>query len=136
MNYQNVNYLQLLIDVEEGNEEALKALSIIEPMLKDIKQCRDSIYEQAIEEASKYAETTFEKHGFKFTKKNGSTRYDFKHIESWQNANTALKAIESASKDAFKMSLKNMTAVDSETGEVAELPIVSANKDSLIIKKL
>lgn len=132
----NLNFIQLATDVFNGEEDPLKALSIIEPFLKEVKECRDAIYADAIEEASKHNETTFEKYGCKFTKKNGATRYDFKHIEAWQEANKALKAIEQASKDAYKMSLQNMTAVDASTGEVAELPIVSANKDSLIVKPL
>jgi hypothetical protein len=129
-----INYIQLATDVFNGDEDPLKGLAEIEKLFKDVKNCRDAIYAQAVEEAEKETETTFEKHGATFTKKKGATRYDFKHIKEWSDTKKALKDIEDKSKEAYKASLKGMEVFSTTDGSEVELPKVSQNKDSLVIK--
>jgi len=67
-------------------------------------------------------------------KQNGSTRYSYKNIKSWNEKNKELKAIEEKSKMAYIAFSKGLLTAD-EFGEEIELPEISYTKDCLIVKK-
>lgn len=130
-----LNIPQLVQDVYDGNEDPIKAYAIAKDFIDSNKEGLQALYEAAIDEASKHPENTFEHEGFKITKKNGSKRFDYKHIEEWQQNNERKAEIEKKYKAAYNSFQVQLQAV-SEDGEVLELPKVTQGKDSLSIKKL
>lgn len=131
MEYLNVT--QLAVDAVQGIESPFKALAIIKEYEKTVKEAKEAIEAVAQEEASKYPKE-FEKDGYQFTKREGSKRFDFKHIPEWQDAERSKKDIEGKYKSAWQNSQRNIGLV-SEDGEILELPKVTFTKDSLLIKK-
>lgn len=130
-----LNISQLAQDVWDGKENPLKAYGIAKSYMDNAKQALEAIYEAAIDEAAKHPENTFEEEGFQFTKKAGSKRFDFKHLEEWKQKKEELSDIEKKFKAAYNAFQINLTSV-SEDGEVMELPKVTVGKDSLSIKRL
>lgn len=123
----------LIQEVEEGNRDALTAYANIKKLESEVKNARTQIEELAMNEAENYSGKTFEYNGFKFEKRNGATRYSYKNIAKWKEANKNLKDIESEAKQAFIAKQKGMM-VASEDGEEIELPEVNYSKDSLVVK--
>lgn len=132
---ETLNLSQLAQDVFDGKENPLKAYGIAKSYMDNAKEALQAIYEAAIDEASKYPENTFEEEGFQFTKKAGSKRFDFKHLQEWKEQKDKLGEIEKKYKAAYNAFQINLTSV-TEDGEVAELPKVTVGKDSLSIKRL
>jgi len=132
MNILNID--QLAQDVLEGIEDPLKAYGIAKDFLKKATEALKLIEEAALEEASKY-EKTFDYQDFKFEQRNGSKRFDFKHIKEWADKKAELSDVEKKYKAAYNSFQNNLNSV-TEDGEVIELPKVSQGKDSLIVKKI
>ena len=132
MNYLNIE--QLANDTITGEENPFKALALAKEFKKTMDICIKAIEEVAQEEAEKYPKE-FEEAGYQFTKRNGSRRYDFKHIKEWQDKKYELGLIEDKYKAVYNSFQKNLQSV-SEDGEVLELPKMTQSKDSLIIKKV
>lgn len=76
------NALQTYIEIKRINEASAAAL----------KEMQD----QAIEEADRHPEKSFELYGAKIEKRAGGSRYSFKHIQEWQKKEQERKAIEEA----------------------------------------
>lgn len=132
----NFNFAQLVQDVDEGLEDPLKALAKIKQLKESVELAYKAIYAAAIDEAKKYPENTVEAHGFQFIKKGGTTRYNYKEIPEWFELNAKLKEIEDKHKNAYTTWKKGGTAIDPETGEVIQQPIVTYGADSLTVKPL
>ena len=129
-NYLNIS--QLAQDVFDGIEDPLKAYGIAKAFLKEVTDATKLIEEAALDEASKH-EKTFIHEGYKFERRNGARRFDFKHLPDWAEKKQELSDIEGKYKSAyqsFERGLKQVT----EDGEVIELPKVTFSKDSLIVK--
>ena len=129
----NINSIkQLTKEVINGDESALKVYATLKNYSKELEVCIESIKSQALEEAETY-EKNFTKDGFAFEKRNGSKRWDFKALPEWAEKKAELKAIEDKAKIAYSAYENNLHTAD-EDGEVSELPKVSYNSDSLIVK--
>jgi hypothetical protein len=124
---------QLLQDVKNGNESALKAYAILKKTEDSIKTMIDEVKEQALQEAAQHSEKTFSDHGYIFEKRNGSARYSFKHIEEWNNLKEEIKQLETRSKQAYSSYQKGMLSATTD-GEEIELPVVTFTSDVLIVK--
>ena len=129
-----MNYAQLVQDVLDGNESGLKALAILKELDKDVKEMIKQVEPVAIEEAAKYAEKSFEFQEWKFEKRNGAKRYDFKHIHKWNEAKQKVTEIETEAKQAYAAYENNILTATQE-GEEIELPKVTYSKDSIVIKE-
>ncbi len=129
-----LNISQLAQDVWDGKESPLKAYGIAKEYLKQATEAMKAIEEAALEEASKY-EKSFETEGFSFEQRNGSKRFDFKHLEEWKTKKDELAEIEKKYKASYNAFQVNLSSV-SEDGEVIDLPKVSQGKDSLIVKRV
>lgn len=127
------DYAQLVQDVLDGNESALKAYGVLKQTENLIKDCLDQVKDLALEEAAKHPEKTFKDHDFIFERRNGAARYSFTHIAEWKQAKEDLKAIETKAKQAYS-AYKNGLNTVTDDGELQELPKVTYSTDSLIVK--
>ena len=116
----------------EGHTDPLIAYAELKAYKMELEQAIKDLEPLAIEESEKYGKS-FELHGIKFERRNGATRYDFKHIEEWQNMNTEIKNFEKRCKQALSSSKYGGSCIDAN-GEEMPLPKVNYSKDSLIIK--
>lgn len=124
----------IVSDVEVGNINPLDAFAIfkkMEAMFNDAKKSIDSL---AIDEAETFGESSFSHNGQKYEVRNGATRYSFKDIPEWIEANNNLKQIEEKYKTAYKNRQMNLSSLDETTGELLQLPTVTKSKSSLIVK--
>lgn len=124
---------QLVQDVEDGNESALKGFAILKGQISFLQECLNQIEPQALDEALRHGKKTFEDHGFKFEIRSGAKRFDFSNIAEWSKLKDDMKAIEEERKSAWAASQKGITPIDSE-GEIIVLPEVKYSKDSIIVK--
>ena len=116
----------------DGHSDPLIAYAELKAYKQEIEEALKELEPIALEESEKYGKS-FELHGIKFERRNGATRYDFKHIAKWQNLNTQLKNFEKSSKQALAASKQGAHYVDGN-GEEVQCPRVMYNKDSLIVK--
>lgn len=116
-----------LESVEDGHEDALVVFAELSNAEKIIKQAKEQIKEQALEEAKDY-DKTFQLKGHTFEFRNGGRMYDYKHISKWVELTNSRKELEELSKQALKQEI-----YDSE-GVQVEPPIVTYRSDSLIVK--
>lgn len=131
---QRANELMDVVDgVERGSRSALLAYAEMKRFADIASQAVKQIEPIAMEEAIKYGEKEFETHGFKFQIRNGATRYSYKHIPEWQEANEKVKDVEERYKAAFIARQKGLLTA-SEDGEEMILPEITRSKDSLIVK--
>lgn len=125
-------FKDIAYEAMQGNTDPLLAYAELKAYKMELDQAIKDLEPAAIEESEKYGKS-FELHGIKFERRNGATRYDFKHIEEWQNMNTLIKNFEKSSKQALG-ALKNGFNYIDGNGEEIPLPKVTYNKDSLIVK--
>lgn len=128
-----MEYLELTESVQRGEECPLKVYAILTEIEKSLKESIKTVKELALEEASKYPEKTFISGDHQFTLKEGSRRFDFKHIEEWKSAKEMLTGIEQKYKSAYQSSLNNVMNV-TDSGEVLELPKVTYTAPAIICK--
>ena len=119
-------------NVIQGVTDPLIAYSELKEYKREIDQAIKDIEPIALEESEKYGKS-FELHGIKFERRNGATRYDFKHIEQWQMMHQDLKKFEMQSKQALAAMKHGANYID-EHGEQIPVPKVTYSKDSLITK--
>ena len=124
----------IVSDVEVGRVNPLDAFAIFKKMEALFNEAKKQIDALAIEEAEHYGQSTFSHNGQKYEVRNGATRYNFKDIPEWIEANEKLKLIEEKYKTAYKNRQMNLSSLDETTGELLQLPIVTTSKSSLIVK--
>lgn len=125
----------IISEVENGNTDALTTYAEIKQLKDMYDMAQKQIEPIVMQEAELYSEKEFSKGQYKFTKRNGATRYSYKNITEWSDKNKELKKIEEKYKAAFIAQNKGILTASSQ-GEELELPIVTHSKDSLIIKKV
>ena len=106
----------------DGHSDPLIAYAELKAYKQEIEEALKELEPIALEESEKYGKS-FELHGIKFERRNGATRYDFKHIERWQDLNTQLKNFEKSSKQALAASKQGAHYVDGN-GEEVQCPRV------------
>ena len=131
---ETLNVAQLVQDVYEGQEDALKAFAIIKEFKAKVDECVEAIQEAAEEEAAKHGKN-FTHKDWKFELRSGKRTFSFKHIPAWQAKKAELKAIEEQAKSAYNSFQNNLTSV-TDDGEVVPRATVSVSKDSLIVKRV
>ena len=124
-----INISQIVQDVIDGNESALKAFAVLKKHAKDVANAIKEIEDAAMIEADHYGQKQFTDYGHTFELRDGSRRYSFKHINDWVDANAELKAIETLAKQAANA---NATMVD-DNGEIIAPAQVTYTKPSIIV---
>ena len=125
---------KIVQDVIEGSESPYKALYDLKQQLATLKSAIEVVEVEAFNQAE-YEDKTFEKDGFKIEKRNGAKRWNFKGCKTYQIAKDNLSEIEDELKANYKLWEMGKSSVD-EFGEIGDVPQVTYNKDSMIIKKL
>jgi hypothetical protein len=129
------NALQELFTAwQEGHINALEgyiAFHRLEQIAADFKTL---LKDNALTEASKWAERSFKYMGVTVEKKAGAGRWDFKGVQAWNEAKANLTSIEERAKMAFKMKQSFNSESVTEDGEVIEGATYSAGKDIIAIK--
>lgn len=134
-NMRQEELAHVLSEVENGNQRALPLYAEVKQLEALFTQAKKQLEPYALDEAMQYQENTFEENGIEYTKKNGATRYTYKNIPEWQEANDRLKEIEARSKQAFISKQKGILSA-TEDGEEIILPTVNYSKNSLLVKVL
>jgi hypothetical protein len=113
MNNEIKNQILLIVnEVNDGYVDPLKAYMELKELEEIISISMKSIKDQAMDEARKYGKKSFQFHNAEITLKNGASRYDFSHIQSYQQQKEKLKYIEELAKIGG--------GVIEETGEIIE----------------
>ena len=128
----NSHFNDITNNVLQGMTDPLMAYAELKEYKRAIDEAIKQIEPIALEESEKYGKS-FELHGIKFERRNGATRYDFKHIEQWQMMHQELKRFELQCKQALNAMKYNANYID-ENGEQIPVPKVTYTKDSLITK--
>jgi hypothetical protein len=128
----NSHFNDIANNVIQGMTDPLIAYAELKQFKREIDQALKDIEPIALEESDKYGKS-FELHGIKFERRNGATRYDFKHIEQWQMMHQELKNFEMQSKQALAAMKHGANYID-ENGEQIPVPKITYAKDSLITK--
>jgi len=126
------HFNEIAANVIEGSADPLISYADLKEYKREIDQAIKDIEHIALEESEKYGKS-FELHGIKFERRNGATRYDFKHIEQWQMMHQDLKNFEMQSKQALAAMKHGANYID-ENGEQIPVPKITYTKDSLITK--
>lgn len=121
----NSNIEDTIIQLENKRKE-------LEEELKFIKDFKDEYFEQIAELKNTYPDGY---NGYLFEVRNGSTRFSYKNISEWIEANKHLKDIESKYKQVF-LSRQKGIMVASEDGEELELPEVDYGSGSVILRPI
>ena len=127
-------FLELRDKVVKGEVNSLEAYGQCKQMKAENDAALAEIEAIALDDAESY-EKTFQLKGFKFERRNGATRYSFRHIPKWNEFNDKRKDFEDMCKQALKAGASNMQIADQD-GEEIPLPIVTHSKNSLVVKPI
>lgn len=119
----------------DGHIDSLKAYAMLHRLKAAVDGVMKALIDKAIDEAEKYPEKTFTAYGYEVTKKSGSGRWDFKHLEDWKIKVTELESIEEQHKAAFKMAERGDTYI-SNGGEVIEPAIYTPGRSTISLKPI
>ena len=126
------HFKEIAIQAIQGATDPLIAYAELKGYKQELDQAIKDLEPVALDESEKYGKS-FELHGIRFERRNGATRYDFKHLDKWQQLNTALKDFEKNSKHSLAAAKYGGNYID-ENGEEIPVPHVTFNKDSLVVK--
>ncbi len=107
--------LKMADEVTQGNASPLDTYIDLKEIEKTLKDCLESVKEQAITEAGDYPEKSFERKGAKVTKTMSRSFWDYKGVEEWNKQKKALKSIEESSQAAYKAAEKGQDLVEEGT---------------------
>ena len=119
----------LRVRVEDGEINALDAYIELKRQEKEIKEQLSAIQDEAISEAQKFGEKTFDYKEAKVEVKNAAGRWSFKHLDWHKEA----KDKEEAAKNAYKAAIKGEQYITSD-GEVVEPAEYTEGKTTIAIK--
>lgn len=129
---------EIINDEVEGNVERMKALVALheiqkeaENVLKHIKAWKSENINDLEQDSKDYPDGYG---GYTFEFRNGGKMYNFKNIEEWTKKSGELKDLEEKYKAAFNLKLKGVEPIDSETGEIIPIPIITYRASSVVLK--
>ncbi|WP_435416298.1 hypothetical protein [Polaribacter aestuariivivens] len=124
--------------VENGDIEILDAViefrkqrSFHEQMLKEIGSFENQYFNE-IENSAKEHQNEYR--GAKFEFRAGRKNFDYSKIDEVVKAKENAKAVESKYKTAWDLSQKGTSALDEDTGEILQIPIVKYGKSTMVVK--
>lgn len=129
---------EVMNDEAEGNVERLRALVALhnmqkeaENVIKEIKAWKSERFNELEQDSKDYPDGYG---GYTFEFRNGGKMYNFKNIEEWTKKSEELKDLEGKYKAALNLKLKGVEPIDSETGEIIPIPIITYRASSVVLK--
>lgn len=120
---------------QDGEVDVLLNLATLKQMEKVLESARRRVEEVALEELERIGEKSYAHQGFVFTKTNGRRNWDYSECPSHVQVKEELKRIESNLQANYRyMESNSAMAVNSETGEIGEVPKVTFSKDYVTVK--
>jgi hypothetical protein len=119
---------------EGGSIDALAAYIAFDRIAKAAEDFKNLLKDNAMAEADKWSEKTFQYMGVEVQKKAGPGRWDYKGVKAWAEAKAKLQSVEEAAKAAALMQTKFGAQAVTEDGELIEGARYTAGKDTLAIK--
>ena len=104
----------MLMAVEDGNENPLRAYVELKRIEKVVEESLKQVFPDAMLEASKYPEKTFAFVGAEITKKANAGRWDFKSCPRVEDVAAQLKEAQEQAKEAYKQSQKGAMLLDGD----------------------
>ena len=130
---KNINISKVVADittaVKDGLVNPLEAYVSLKKLEEIVKQDKSKIDEEALSEANKYPEKSFNFSDVEITKKNSAGRYDYSNIPEIVKKEKELKELKETYKAASKYDI-----TDLNTGEILNAPIYKHGKEILSIK--
>jgi hypothetical protein len=121
---------------QEGESDVLLDLATLKQMEKVLESARKRVEEIALEELDRSGEKSYAHHGYIFTRTNGRRNWDYSGCPSHFEAKEKLKSIESNLQANYRfMESNGAMSVNSETGEIGEIPKVTFSKDYVTVKQ-
>lgn len=118
----------ILFDIEAGRGDPLLAYAEISKAKALLDEALKQVKGEALLEAEKYGEKTFEYNGITFERRAGRRSYNYSQDDVWTNLDMQKREREGLMKQA-----ENNEIYDNEGAKIYP-PIVTFAKDSLIIK--
>lgn len=123
----------MLMAVEDGNENALKAYVELKRLEKVVEESLKQVFDEAMTEAYKYSEKTFSYGGAEITKKANPGRWDYKSCPRVEDVSSQLKEAQEQAKSAYKQSQKGLMLLD-ENQCLVEPAFYTNGADSISVK--
>ena len=124
---------QIIQAVRDGEKPALTAYAELKTIEKELKAALAEVQPDAVADAERYGEKTFNAHGFCFELRQGSRRWNFKNIPAWGQKKSELAEIEERAKHAFASWEKGLLTASAD-GEEMELPEVTYTLPAIVVK--
>ncbi len=123
----DVNVLDTLLYMRENKSRLKEAIELIDAWVEGNQ-------DEIVAEAENYEDGY---KGFMIEVRNGSRRFDFKHIPEWQEVDKLKKDVESKYKSMF-IARQNgaVHAGVSEDGEELPMPEINYTKSSIVVKPM
>lgn len=124
---------EIITQVQSGDKSALVAYAELKNIEKELKAALAEIQPDAVADAERYGEKTFNAHGYSFELRQGSRRWNFKNIPAWGQKKSELAEIEDKAKHAYTSWEKGLLTASAD-GEEMELPQVTYTSPAIVVK--
>lgn len=126
---------EIATSVEDGEINALEGFIVLKAISTTVTDTMAKIKTEAVQEADKYGDKTFQAFGAQIEKRSGGGVWSYKHLEGWNELNDQKKAVEDLHKQAFKM-IGQAEVIDPNTGEIIQPALWKPNAETISIKLL
>ena len=115
----------MAVKVLQGEANALEIYTELKKIDKALQDAITSVQADAILEASKHPQKSFEFNGTKIEKKSGAGRWDYSNIKEWNECKLKLKQIEMTAQEAFKICERGGQVADKDGVEIKPAGFIS-----------
>ena len=126
----------LMIGIQNGTNDPLYSFIELKRIMDATKHTLDAIKPDAMAELEKHGKGEHAINGAICSVSNVGGRWDFKHVPEWMELKTKMTEIESKLKTAYKSNQNGLMSVNSDSGEIMELPKYSGSTETLKIRLL
>ena len=120
-------------EAQSGNINALEAFIYLDRVNKVLTGVIKEMRPEAVAEAYKHPEKTFEQYNAIITQSATGGSWDFKGCNNWAEKKRELTAIENELKTAWELNESGKSVVNDD-GEITELPVRKFGTDNISLK--
>lgn len=122
------------IHAKNGNTNPLDVYIELKNLESFVKECKDLVQLDALEEAEKYKGQTYK--GYQIDVRSVGGRYSYDHIEEIATLKEQLKALEKAAQESYKLSSKGNIMMNDQTGEVTLPAHYKEGPTAIVLKEV